>query len=201
MKYIVDNSIDDCIYIKDVLCALCNVSIKYVLYPYEDEKKDGEDRYKYPERVFAYEFYHQYRKIMEENPNMYSGLYLNGEQQKSSQIWKGLAKITPDLILHINIDKPDYDGEGQKWLCEIKMLENTAVIDDLKKIKEKESVLKFNDYIFMYIGSDMDNFKRVLNDADLRLNEVLCRTICICAVYSDDDIKIGCKRLSDILSK
>ncbi len=47
----------------------------------------------------------------------------------------------------------------------------------------------------------MDNFKRVLNDADLRLNEVLCRTICICAVYSDDDIKIGCKRLSDILSK
>ena len=42
MKYIVDNSINDCMYIEDVLYALCKVSIKYVLYPYDDEKKDGD---------------------------------------------------------------------------------------------------------------------------------------------------------------
>ncbi|MBR6187892.1 MAG: hypothetical protein IKQ59_02890 [Prevotella sp.] len=197
-KLVIENAVEDCKYIDDVICALCGVTSKYVLYPY-CENENGEKQYKYPERVFAYEFYHQYRMIMEKNPEKYSGLYLNGEQQKSSQVWKGLAKITPDIVLHKHIDKPDYTGESQKWLCEIKMQGNPNIIDDIKKIKEKEAILKFSDYIFMYIGSNLDNFKNVLNDANLSLTDVLIHTICICAVYSDKETSIACKRLSGIL--
>lgn len=194
MKIVIDNSVEDCKYIDDVIYALCKVNSKYFVYP----DNDKEDQYKYPERVFAYELYHQYRTIMQEMPEKYSGLYLNGEQPKSSHVWKGLARITPDMILHKYIDKPDYTGEGQEWLCEIKMLGNPNIIGDLTKIKEKEEVLKFKDYIFMYIGSDIVNFKRKLDDAKFCLNDTICRTICICAVYNDNETSIECKRINNI---
>lgn len=78
------------------------------------------------------------------------------------------------------------------------MLGNPNIIGDLTKIKEKEEVLKFKDYIFMYIGSDIVNFKRKLDDAKFCLNDTICRTICICAVYNDNETSIECKRINNI---
>ena len=76
MRWKIESTVSDCPYIDDILCALTKVTPDYIIYPcFESNKKkrnkkagNGEganQKYKYPERVFAYEFYHQYRRIME----------------------------------------------------------------------------------------------------------------------------------------
>ena len=181
----------DCEYLDDFLCALSKVNIKYVLYPYGDD-------YKYPERVFAYEFYHQYRLIMEEKKEKYEGLFLNGEQPKLSKVWEGLAQITPDLVLHGKVGEKDDTGESQKWLCEIKMISNSQVINDLKKIKKDEAILKFHNYILLYVGATLQNLKDKLEGCDKE--KIDGNTICICAFYDMGGVKITCKRLNEIIN-
>ena len=77
-SYIIRNTINDWDFLDDFLRALRKVDSGYYMYPIKDD--NGKTDRKYPERVFAYEFYHQYRKIMEGKRDVYSGLYLNGEQ-------------------------------------------------------------------------------------------------------------------------
>lgn len=197
MKIVIDNTILDFAYLDDFLCALSKVDKKYVLYTYDIDSNDNE-KLKYPERVFAYEFYHQYRLIMEDKKTLYNSLYLNGEQPKSSLVWKGLAKITPDLVLHGKIGEEDETGESQKWLCEIKMLGNPNVVNDLEKIKNDECMLKFNDYIFLYVGATLQNLKDKLEGCNKeKLN---CHTICVCAYYDDAGVQITCRRINEIIN-
>lgn len=210
MRWKVENTVLDCLYIDDILCALKKVTSDYIIYPCFDsnEKKrnnnsgDGvkfDQKYRYPERVFAYEFYHQYRRVMECKKEEYADLFLNGEQPKSSQIWKGLSAITPDIVLHGKSKEADYTGKTQKWLCEIKMNGNPKMIEDLKKIKNKEKILKFNDYVFICIGCDINHFKTIIKDKNLKREEVDEHTICILVLYNDKEIKISSKRLSEIM--
>ena len=42
MKIVIDNSVEDCKYIDDVIYALCKVNSKYFVYP----DNDKEDQYK-----------------------------------------------------------------------------------------------------------------------------------------------------------
>ena len=191
MKIIIDYSMIDCEYLDDFLCALSHVDKKYVLYQFGDD-------YKYPERVFAYEFYHQYRLIMEEKKGKYKDLYLNGEQTKLSKVWEGLAQITPDLVLHGKIGEKDDTGETQKWLCEIKMISNSNVKDDLEKIKRDEGILKFQNYIFLYVGATIKNLKDKLEGCDK--DKIDNNTICICAFYDEDGIQITCRSLFEIIN-
>ena len=51
----------------------------------------------------------------------------------------------------------------------------------------------------MYIGSNVENFKKRLDDGKICLKDTLCSTICICATYNENEIKIECDRLSNIL--
>lgn len=197
LKIDIDYSILDCEYIDDFLSALSKVETDYILYAIP-ENSETKESFKYPERVFAYEFYHQYRLIMDEKKEKYRGLYLNGEQPKSSKIWEGLANITPDLVLHGKIGEKDDTGESQKWLCEIKMKSNPAIIQDLKKIKSNESVLKFQDNFFLYVGATLQNLKDVLDKSDMKQMNV--DTICVCLYHDDDGIQIACRRLLDIIN-
>lgn len=191
IKIIIDYCMTNCEYLDDFLSALSKVDIKYFLYPYGKE-------YKYPERVFAYEFYHQYRLIMEEKKEKYKGLYLNGEQSKSSLVWEGLGQITPDLVLHGKMGEKDDTGESQKWLCEIKTISNPQVINDLEKIKKDEAILKFQNYILLYVGATLQNLKVKLEGCDKE--KIDMNTICICAFYDDDGIQITCRRLLEIIN-
>ena len=197
MKFQINNSVTDCPYIDDILFALKNVDSKYALYPY-DKNVDGTDKCKYPERVFAYEFYHQYRRIMECKKECYCNLYLNGEQPKSSQIWKGLATITPDLVLHGKINEADHSSTTQKWLCEIKMNENLKLTDDLIKKKKKESVLLFQDYILLCVGITKDILISRIDKKELTTKNVDVRTICICVDYGEKMI-ISSDRLFELM--
>lgn len=68
-------------YLEDVKKAINNVDKKYLLWnditvPDEFEKMQ--------ERVFCYEFYHQFRKIMENDDKTYGNLLFNGEISKAN---------------------------------------------------------------------------------------------------------------------
>ena len=196
MKYTIDTTVK-AQYLDDFFCALSKVELKYVLYHCKNNEPNVTDEYKYPERVFAYEFYHQYRSIMEEKAGIYCGLYLNGEQPKSSQVWEGLSKITPDIVLHGKVGEHDATGESQKWLCEIKMTGNPYVKDDLVKMTNNESILKFQNYIFLYVGATLQNLKDKLDGCNERIDGNI---LCICAFYDEYDVQISCRRYNEIIN-
>jgi hypothetical protein len=198
------NDVKKSSYLDDILKALSNVRTEYMVYYSPDLNKGNKSYYKYTERMFAYELYHQYRIIMQRKKKKYAGLYLNGEQQKSSQGWKGLKKITPDIVLHGMIDKPDYSGFSQKWLCEIKMFTNPEIVKDLTKIKNKASILRFQDYFFIFVGGNDNDLKIECRNKHIKVNDVFNDTICICIDIIDsknNDFNIICKRISNIIDR
>lgn len=198
----ITNEVDKSIYLGDILKALSKVRTEYMVYCSPGIKRGGKDYYKYTERMFAYEFYHQYRCIMQRKKKKYDGLYLNGEQQKCSQGWKGLKKITPDIVLHGMIDSPDYSGFSQKWLCEIKMCTNPEIVNDLTKIKNKTLKLKFQEYVFIFVGGDDKYLKEECRKKTIKVDDVFCETICICIDindYKNNDFNIVCKRICNII--
>ena len=81
---IIINDVKRSPYLGDILEALSNVRTEYMVYCSPGSKIGNKSYYKYTERIFAYELYHQYRCIMQRKKKKYAGLYLNGEQQKCS---------------------------------------------------------------------------------------------------------------------
>lgn len=148
-------------YYKDFVKALKEVKEDYITFYLsiitEGVIQDENDaKVKFPERLFAYEFYHQYRKIMEskKRKKWYKGKILNGEQVKTGKRFnaiKGkLKSFTPDLILHSSVSTI----EDQCWICEIKMNHNPKAFDDLFKIGSYiENDVEFKYYIFLYVGN------------------------------------------------
>lgn len=180
-----------CLHINDFICALLNVDEIYNTYT--TQKKET----KYPERVFAYELYHQFRKIMEENPGIYKGIYLNGEQQKSKQVVENLEKCAPDLVLHdcIYEVRPD----GQFWLCEIKMKNNPVAMSDLEKFYKMQA-LGFKCYIFLFAGVTFEEMAEEIRKIKVKTDtDVYKKTICI-STYNWNGIKqIHCHSLKEIV--
>lgn len=178
-------------YFKDFLKALLHVEHRYILYPYRGI--NGEDNDKLQgryERVFAYELYHQFRKIMECNPEKYEGIFLNGEAYKGGSIYtkmleilggcncsEALTNCVPDLVLHKN------PGEivkgGQYFLCEMKTCANSKFLDDFRKIKKyADSQLEFKYHIFLSIGETLNQLKKRIKNPDW--DAYYLDTVCIC---------------------
>ena len=112
------------VYLEDLCSALEEVSPEYkkwILYNTDASGEVKETQESYCERVFAYELYHQIRRIMDVKPTLprYKDVYLNGETVKDNKffkdIYEGLAKLSPkfsedkdnkripDLVLHKNL--------------------------------------------------------------------------------------------------
>ena len=180
-----------CLHIDDFISALLNVDEFY--YTYTTRKQET----KYPERVFAYELYHQFRKIMEKKPEKYQGIFLNGEQQKSKQVVEDLEKCAPDLVLHdcIYEVRPD----GQFWLCEIKMKDNPKAMSDLEKFYKME-VLGFQCYIFLYAGVTFEEMAKEIREINVSSDtDVYEKTICISSYNWNGVKQIHCHRLKEIV--
>ena len=181
---------DKCRFIDDLLLSLSKVDSFY--YSYTTTKGN----IKYPERVFAYEVYHQLRDIMQEKKEEYDDVYLNGEQQKSSEVVDDLSKCTPDLVLHRRIY--DCNPEDQLWLCEIKVKDNPKAMDDLMKFEKMKS-LNFQCYIFLYAGVTFSVMVDRIGKTKLQFdNDVLEKTICISSYNDGDKIEIHCHHLKEI---
>ena len=181
---------DQCCFVDDLLLSLSGVDSFY--YSYTTPKGN----IKYPERVFAYEVYHQLREIMQEKAEKYNDIYLNGEQQKSSEVVDDLSKCTPDLVLHKRIY--DCKQEDQLWLCEIKMKGNPDAVSDLMKF-EKMEALNFQCYIFLYAGVTFSEMVDKIGKTKIQSdNCVFDKTICISSYNDGGKIEIHCHSLKDI---
>ena len=197
-SYIIRNTINDWDFLDDFLRALRKVDSGYYMYPIKDD--NGKTDRKYPERVFAYEFYHQYRKIMEGKRDVYSGLYLNGEQTKERKVANYIGDFTPDLVLHSRLDGM---CEGsQKWLCEIKMIGSGNPLSDIEKFSKMEK-LNFDEYIFLYAGSCLPNLLLKIQNK-IKIGEISRESdgncICICSYYGKTSkLHIECHRLYTLI--
>lgn len=189
------------VYLEDLCSALEEVSPEYkkwILYNTDASGDVKETQESYCERVFAYELYHQLRLIMEpcrgHVEERYRELILNGEQVKLDNFYKhlfeglsklsekfkkeGENKIIPDLVLHKNIGTIDKDG--QIYLVEIKMGENTNALDDLEKLTLlTKSELYFHFYIFVYVDKSIDELKEMIlhKGVDVFSKNIVC--ICL----------------------
>ena len=177
--------------IRDLMFALEHVNQKYVRWTLgkttkEDDSFDSTAN-NYCERVFAYELYHQFRRLMCDN-DRYLSLLLNGEQQKDNSHFKHLLdvikkeKIIPDLILHENMGTHEYGG--QVLYVEIKTKDNENVFEDLSKLSGlAKTNLNFFYYVFIYVdGTKEGLIKKIMGDRVKRDyskldDEILC--ICI----------------------
>lgn len=127
------NNVD--IYFKDFLLALITVEEKYMIWQY------GGINDKMCERVFAYELYHQWRKLSEQFN--YDNLIINGEILKDGSILhhEHLKEIYPDLLLH----EQQNNLNQQILACEIKTLK--ALEHENGKRKLKQDLIKLGHYV------------------------------------------------------
>lgn len=183
-------------YLYDLGYAIKNVGSEY--YQWKLMDLSGQEKEVYCERVYAYELYHQLRKIMECPACMegkYKGLTLNGEAIKSNTFFKDVFeglyevndgkehKFIPDLILHKDLGS--FENEGQIYLAEIKMKGNKEALNDLEKLTNlKETKLNFDFYIFIYVSISMDDF---ISEVEKLGNEVIKKIsddiVCFCTEF------------------
>ncbi len=154
--------------IDDLKYALEHVSQKYIRWTIgndsEMDNQSVEKNWRYCERVFAYELYHQFRLLMCDNER-YSDLLFNGEQQKDQSFFKNLfkelqdrKKAIPDLILHENLG--NIENVRQVLYIEIKTINNPDVFADLEKLTDlTKTSLNFLYYIFIYVDATIDDLK------------------------------------------
>lgn len=188
---LINSSVTNWDYMDDFLQALSNVESSY--YMYSPAHTGNASRFRvevYTERIFAYEFYHQYRCLMscDENKEKYEGIFLNGEQTKTREVVPDLERCAPDLVMHRErgADAPG----GQLWLCEIKMAKSNNPLSDITKFHDMES-LHFKEYIFLFAGACKERLLLYIKDKiDSReiSSENDGNIICICS---------SCKRVTD----
>lgn len=195
--------------IKDLLYALEHVDQKYINWIVGKSNSDKTNNANinheklnkeksYCERVFAYELYHQYRKIMADNKD-YSDLTFVGEQQKDNTHFHDILntiqqnKITPDFILHQYMGTPN-DG-GQIMYIEIKTVKNGDYYSDLKKLSDlSHSQLHFFYYVFIYVDVSWDDFIEQMRKDQKEIKQLDDLILCICL----KDYKTKCKCLGKI---
>jgi|GEM_PF-2373216 len=201
-------------YLNDIITALEKVDPKYFSWYKHKPANDGTIseviKKSNEERVFAYELYHQIRKIMDTEPipDRYIGVHLNGEAIKDDNffttLYKGLSTLydsiktdicnrkMPDLVLHK--DPGSIKKEGQIYLAEIKMGDNAKALNDLLKLTMFEnSGLNFDLYIFIYVGKSTDELKNELKKIDV---SILSKNI-VCACVKHQQAK--CYTLGELI--
>lgn len=180
-----------------LLQAVSNVDKGYLSYADSNTNGDKEDIINQLERVFAYELYHQWSLLKDEN------LILNGEIGKivNDKEWY------PDLVLHGGQD----DRYNNKVVVEIKrecMVHSNkgAIIDDLKKLskflerEEKDkNFFKFRNYenaVFLLLKGELCAISNALSDKELVSGVELNDNI-LCVTYNEKK-EIRISRLSQL---
>ena len=192
------------------MCALEHVNQKYIRWTVgrasQEDDPLSNTANNYCERVFAYELYHQFRKLMCDNEK-YDHLFFNGEQQKDNSHFKHLLdvinkeKIIPDLVLHENIGT--YENGGQVLYVEIKTVHNNNVYYDLKKLSDlTKSSLDFIFYIFVYVDGTIAELQDKVKGPRKKKNydELDDDVLCICIKNNKAD-KIYVKEMKDNINK
>lgn len=175
-----------------LLQAVANVEKGYLSYADSNANTEDEDIIIQIERVFAYELYHQWSLLKDEN------LILNGE------IGKIYVKDNcyPDLVLHGGQNDPN----NNKIVVEIKrecMVKGKpdVILDDLEKLSfflesldKKEQQIKFRNYenaVFILLKGKLGEISEALKDEKASERKISDSIICI--TYNEKkDISISC---------
>jgi hypothetical protein len=143
---------------------------------------------KYQERPFAYEFYHQLRKLIDEGRVDLGGYFIQPEINKEYQHYLADGKI-PDFIIHI----PNAKKENLA-VIEFKLATNQYIEDDFKKLMDFKTAfyLKYDHAIAVIIGNET-SLKKANNKLMNKLNNHNGKEIIIVwfntDTWSADDMK------------
>jgi len=161
--------------IKDVIeaikMALENIDVNYCQLSqidYSGMAKNISDE-KYLERPFAYEFYHQLRKLMENGEVDFGEPIIQAEVSKSYQhIFE--RRKTPDFLIHLP------NARLNLAVIEFKLSTNLSELkDDLKKLVDfkTDTCLKYTYAIEVIIGDtkSLENAKSRINELKKQVGE------------------------------
>jgi hypothetical protein len=141
----------------------------------DDENRETIEEYlfRFSERVFCYEQYHQVRKLMEEfeeqNPEILSNVLLQGELEKGQigrviEEFFGVRALSheyiPDFLLH----SPGH-FDSQDLIIEVKSnpeITFSGIKPDLLKIQEFILRYRYNRGVFLTINTEPDRMERTL---------------------------------------
>ena len=165
--------------------AIAKVDKRYLSYADTNANADDrEDQIIQLERVFAYELYHQWSRLIDD------GMILNGEIDKlwNKETWY------PDMVLHGGQGDPDHNKivVEIKRECMVKGKPN-AILDDLEKLSRfLETVEKDNQYkryrnyecaVFILLKGELDEISRALKN-EYASRKVLNDNV-ICMTYNE----------------
>lgn len=123
------------------------------------EAAESEINYEYQERPYAYEFYHQFRKMIEKGLNL-GGYFIQPEVNKTYQQYLLKKGKIPDFIIHI-------PGAGLENLCviEFKRASSRVLKRDLEKLADFQEHLhyKFLFEVIIGTGSELSKLGRLLS--------------------------------------
>lgn len=182
-----------------MLEALWNVSKDYLWYVDYSESLENTRYVEQLERVFAYEFYHQWRNILEKND---SNMFLNGEiskRVKDDLVNNKETTIFPDMVLHGGQD----NDNNQLIACEFKRKD--GITKDSYKLdiiclvnylsKKYFTMNPFKCGVFILVGDTMDKLRRYtdsvksIENIGKFSNSILCITYNICKKNDSEEIK------------
>jgi len=173
--------------------AVLHVDKEYLSYADTNANADDrKDQINQLERVFAYELYHQWSLLKDDN------LVLNGEIGKlwNEETWY------PDLVLHGGQN----DFETNKIVVEIKLeciVKGTpkAILDDLKKLSafletvEKDNqLIKYRNYeyaVFILLKGDLDEITKALKSKKESAENINDNIICM-SYNEEKKIRMAC---------
>ena len=178
------------IYITHIKKALSSISTEYII--------ESNSSNRLAERLFAYEFYHQYRHIMEQNLSLYDGLFLTGEQYKIySQLHGIRQKDAPDIVLSDNMN---CIGERQEFLIEIKMKGNPEWLNDLQKLSDfANSSLSFKNHYFIYVGETFSAINNQLMNKCKTIDKFCEKVVIFTCFPNNNSINVEINVISNIL--
>lgn len=154
----------------------------------------GESFYRYSERVFCYELYHQLRIEIDNNVNdLFKGVLVQGEVKKMNIVSLlnkiGLDAFEKDFIPDILIHNPP-DKTNQLCAIEVKTINNLneeQVSKDLKKLNTYCESLNYENAYFICVNTSPKHIENILESID-------CNNYC-------NKIKVICKENHDVNPK
>lgn len=167
-------------FLNDVRKAIGNVDSKYFLW--KDLTTPDCPLYTMQERVFCYEFYHQFRMLMQDDVK-YNNYIFNAEIKKSDfEREQGRGYKFPDFVLHKGQD----NTEGQELVIEVKTkygLNPANLEADLRKLShftsDENSLAHYNAGVFIAVNITNDALKseieKILSKFNYKeMNRIYC---------------------------
>jgi hypothetical protein len=147
--------------LQKAICTLFDSILNVKKFYLEFEEPEKKVWFSHLERVFAYELYHQWSRILKREKLFgQSKFVLNAEIGKNTNYYGyvGEGIKFPDMVLHHN----QGDNKNQGIICEIKRKEGfnlKSFRDDIEKLDcfmQKESNYKFAIGAFILVGDTID---------------------------------------------